>query len=140
MGIERSYRILLAGHDAKAAQGVVFVLCGLLCSGTFLGVWIPTFILISKRFNMVTSILDKLLNSQFGKSFIFWVFLALGGAVVVLGFAYNQQEKELKRLNEQLIMNEKQHSEEREKAIREQILIYQSMLQRLEAVQNKRKQ
>lgn len=89
---------------------------------------------------MVTSILDKLLNSQFGKSFIFWVFLALGGAVVVLGFAYNQQEKELKKLNEQLIMNEKQHSEEREKAIREQILIYQSMLQRLEAVQNKRKQ
>lgn len=89
---------------------------------------------------MVTAILDKILNSQFGKSFIFWVFLVLVAAVGFLSFAYKQQEKKIENLNEQLMLNERQHSEEREKVIREQILIYQSMLQRLEAVQNKRKQ
>ena len=29
---------------------------------------------------MATAILDKLLETQFGKSFIFWVFLALAAA------------------------------------------------------------
>lgn len=88
---------------------------------------------------MVTSILDKLLQSQFGKSFIFWVFLGLCSAVSFLAVAYISKENEIRALNELLLRNEQNHSNERDKAIREQILIYQNMLYRIQEVEKKRK-
>lgn len=88
---------------------------------------------------MVTSILDKLLNSQFGKSFIFWVFLALGAANVAQFIEGKAKDKKLEICNGDRVEDQRWFSVERERMTKDQILIYQSMLQRLEAVQNKRK-
>jgi len=88
---------------------------------------------------MATAILDKLLQTQFGKSFIFWVFLAMSGAIVALGWHSVRQQQEIKKLNSDLVAGEKHFSNERERIIREQINFYKSLLERLEAVEKKKK-
>ena len=88
---------------------------------------------------MATAILDKLLATQFGKSFIFWVFLAMCAAIAALGWFCFHQANEIKSLNSELVAAEKGFSVERERIIREQITFYQSMLQRIDAVEKKRK-
>lgn len=41
---------------------------------------------------MPTAILDKLLQTQFGKAFIFWVFLAMAAAIAFLAWYVVQQQ------------------------------------------------
>lgn len=88
---------------------------------------------------MATAILDKLIQSQFGKSLIMWFFLAMGAAIAGLAWYCNHQAEELKACNAELVAAEKSFSSERERIIREQITFYQSLLQRLEAVEKKKK-
>ena len=76
---------------------------------------------------MPTAILDKLLQTQFGKSFIFWVFLAMAGAIFALGWHSVRQAKEIQKLNLDLVAGEKHFSNERERIIREQITDYQQL-------------
>ena len=88
---------------------------------------------------MATAILDKLLATQFGKSLIFWMFLALLAIIAALGWYCFHQAEELKACNAEMIAAEKGFSSERERIIREQITFYQSMLKRLEAVEKRKK-
>jgi len=88
---------------------------------------------------MATAILDKLLQSQFGKSFIFWVFIAMCIAVAALANHSLHQARELKDCNNERVSAEKGFSTERERILRESITLYQSILQRLETVEKNRK-
>ena len=88
---------------------------------------------------MATAILDKLLETQFGKSFIFWVFLAMFGSMVALGWLSLHQAKELKECNEWRIVDNRRHEEEKAKLAKEHITDLQQFINRLEAVEKKRK-
>jgi hypothetical protein len=88
---------------------------------------------------MPTAVLDKLLLTQWGKVFIFWVFIGLCAIVACLGWYVFQQAKEIRECNHERIESEKGFSLERERIIREQTTFYQSMLARIQAVEEKRK-
>lgn len=87
---------------------------------------------------MATAILDKLLQSQWGKSFIMWVFVAMCAGISALAWWGFHQAKELKECNEERVAAERSFGSERERMIREQITVYQSMSTRLEAVEKKK--
>ena len=88
---------------------------------------------------MATAILDKLLEKQIGKSFIFWVFLALAAANAAQFIDGKNKDKKLEICNGDRVEDQRWFSTERERIIREQITFYQSMLHRLEAVEKKKK-
>lgn len=88
---------------------------------------------------MPTAILDKLLQSQFGKSFIMWVFLAMCAGIVALGWILIVQSEKLENCNAELVAAEKGFGAERERIIREQVDFYKNILTRLDAVEKKRK-
>ena len=88
---------------------------------------------------MATAILDKLLQTQFGKSLIMWFFLAMAGAIAALGWHSVCQARELKDCNAERVSAERGFSAERERIIREQITYYQAMLNRLENFEKKKK-
>ncbi len=88
---------------------------------------------------MPTAILDKLLQSQFGKSFIMWVFLAMCAGITALGWLLIVQAGELKACNAELVASEKSFGLERERIVREQVEFYKNILHRLDAVEKKRK-
>ena len=88
---------------------------------------------------MATAILDKLLETQFGKSFIFWVFLALAAANAAQFIDGKNKDKKLEICNGDRVEDQRWFSTERERIIREQITFYQSMLHRLEADEKKKK-
>ena len=87
---------------------------------------------------MATAFLDILLK-KWGTSFIFWVFLAMLAIIGALGWYVLHQADELKDCNHELVGAEKQFSVERERILRESITVYQSMLQRLEKAEKKRR-
>lgn len=88
---------------------------------------------------MATAILDKLLQTQFGKSLIMWFFLAMCSAIAGLAWYCNHQAEELKTCNAELVAAEKSFSIERERIIREQITYFQTMLTRLERAEQKKR-
>lgn len=88
---------------------------------------------------MPTAILDKLLQSQFGKSFIMWVFLAMCAAIVALGWIALDLMNKLEACNTAQMVSERAHSDDRANMIREQVDFYKNILQRLDAVEKKRK-
>lgn len=88
---------------------------------------------------MPTAILDKLLQSQFGKSFIMWVFIGLCAGIFALGWMVLHQANEIRDCNKDRIEAEKGFSLEKERIVREQITFYQVLLQRIDAVEKKRK-
>ena len=88
---------------------------------------------------MATAILDKLLQSQWGKSLIMWFFLALVGANVAQFIDRKNQDERLDECNAGRIAAEQTFGLEKEKIIREQIAVYQAMLTRLQAIEQKKK-
>jgi len=88
---------------------------------------------------MATAILDKLLQTQFGKSIFMWFFIGMAGAIVALALHSLHQAQELKDCNNERVSAEKGFSTERERILRESITLYQSILQRLETVEKNRK-
>lgn len=88
---------------------------------------------------MPTAVLDRLLMTQWGKVFIFWVFIAMCGGICGLAWYVVHQAKEIRDCNHDRIESEKGFSLERERIIREQITFYQTMLARIQAVEEKRK-
>lgn len=88
---------------------------------------------------MATAILDKLLQSQWGKSFIMWVFVAMCAGISALAWWGFHQAKELKGCNDERVAAERSFGLEKEKIIREQIAVYQSMITRLQAIEKKKK-
>lgn len=64
---------------------------------------------------MATAILDKILQSQFGKSYIFWVFLALVGANVAQWLHGRKQDDELKASYERRFIDQKYYANQSRK-------------------------
>lgn len=82
---------------------------------------------------MATAILDKLLQSQWGKSFIMWVFLAMIGAITALG---SYAAKLSARLSEneaawrmEMDATAKQHAIELDNLRREQMAMLKTALE-----------
>ena len=88
---------------------------------------------------MATAILDQLLKSQFGKSLIMWFFLAMCAAIAVLGWWCYFQAAELKQCNEYRIQDNRRYDDEKTKMTIERIAALQLIIDRLEAVEKKRK-
>ena len=88
---------------------------------------------------MATAILDKLIQSQFGKSLIMWFFLAMCGAICVLGWWCYFQAAELKQCNEERVQDSRRHEDQKALMTKERIAELQTIIHRLEAVENKRK-
>ena len=88
---------------------------------------------------MATAILDKLIQSQFGKSLIMWFFLAMCGAICVLGWFCYFQAAELKLCNEHRILDSQRHEEQKAVLSVERIKELQQIIKRLEEVEQKRK-
>lgn len=88
---------------------------------------------------MATAILDKLIQSQFGKSLIMWFFLAMCAAIAVLGWWCYFQAAELKQCNESRMDDSRRHDHEKATLSKERILELQLIINRLEAVEKKRK-
>ena len=88
---------------------------------------------------MATAILDKLLQTQFGKSLIFWFFLFMGGGIAALGWLSLHQANELKQCNADRAADNRQNDIEKAALARERILDLQQIIHRLEAVEKKRK-
>lgn len=87
----------------------------------------------------MTAVLDRLLMTKFGKAIFFWMFIAMCAGICGLAWYVVQQAKEIRECNHERIESEKGFSLERERIIREQITFYQSMLARIQAVEEKRK-
>jgi hypothetical protein len=83
---------------------------------------------------MATAILDKLLQTQFGKSILFWMLLAFFVIIAALAWDKVRSDQEIKRLNQELVDAEKSFSKERERIIREQITLYENLQRRIEAL------
>ena len=88
---------------------------------------------------MATAILDQLLKSQFGKSLIMWFFLAMGAAIAALGWWCYFQAAELKECNGSRIDDSRRHDQEKAVIAKERISELQLIINRLEAVEKKRK-
>ena len=88
---------------------------------------------------MPTAILDQLLKSQFGKSLIMWFFLAMGAAICALGWWVFFQAAELKQCNEYRMDDNRRHDQEKATLAKERITELQTIINRLEAVEKKRK-
>jgi len=88
---------------------------------------------------MATAILDQLLKSQFGKSLIIWFFLAMAAAIAVLGWWCYFQAAELKQCNENRMDDSRRHDQEKAVMTKERIFELQTIINRLEAVEKKRK-
>lgn len=88
---------------------------------------------------MATAILDQILKSQFGKSLIMWFFLAMAAAIAVLGWWCYFQAAELKQCNESRIEDNRRNDQEKAAMTMERITELQTIINRLEAVEKKRK-
>ena len=88
---------------------------------------------------MPTQILDKLIQSQWGKSLIMWFFAAMACLIAALLWALFFMLGELKQANDQRAQDNAKHNEEVAEMSKAHIAELQSFITRLSAVEKKRR-
>ena len=79
-------------------------------------------------------ILQSLLSTAWGKNFIMWVFSLFVLGISSLSWAVAHQANEIKQLNEQLYLAQRQASDDRERLIRETMQYIQETDNRVNAI------
>lgn len=88
----------------------------------------------------MTQILDKLIQSQWGKSLIMWFFLGMAVLIAALLWALLFLTKELKQVNEYRALDRIEHSREVNQLTKDHIAELQSFIKRLSEVEKRKKQ
>lgn len=88
---------------------------------------------------MPTAVLDRLLMTQWGKVFIFWVFIGLCAIVSCLGWYCFELTQQLVKCKEEQTGTERWFSSERERLSLQYFEQYKSLLERLNALETKKK-
>lgn len=88
---------------------------------------------------MATEILDKLIQSQWGKSLIMWFFAGMGVLVAALLWALLFLTKELRTVNDHRALDRAEHARQVNELTREHIAELQQFIKRLSEVEKNRK-
>lgn len=88
---------------------------------------------------MATEILDKLIQSQWGKSLIMWFFAGMGVLIAALLWGLIFLTKEIKQVNQDRASDRIEHSKEVNQLTKEHIAELQKFIQRLSEVEKRKK-